>query len=71
MATMTLKKLFQEGRLSLGDTLMHSELGDYELINVMQNGQLIVRNLEGDTQVWKPNFGPDTHVVQVHQTKEP
>lgn len=70
MAIMTLKKLYQEGRLSRGDTLMHSELGDYELIDVMADGQLVVRNAAGDTQVWKPNFGPDTKVVPVIQTKE-
>lgn len=65
MAIMTLKKLYQEGRLSIGDTLNHSEKGDYELINVLEDGQLVVKNEQGDTQVWKPDFGPDTKVVPV------
>jgi hypothetical protein len=66
MAIMTLKKLYQEGRLSRGDTLTHSELGDYELIDVMADGQLVVKNAAGDTQVWKPDFGPDVKVVAVN-----
>jgi hypothetical protein len=45
MAIVTLKKLYSEGRLSLGDILEHSELGDFEVIRVYPDSTLLVKSL--------------------------
>lgn len=66
MAKITLKSLYQEGRLSLGDTLTHEDKGDFELINVMADGQLVVKNQAGETLVWELLLPEGCKVVQVN-----
>jgi hypothetical protein len=48
MATITLKHLRTEGKLSIGDTLEHSHLGEFELVWVFSDGTLRLKNAVGD-----------------------
>lgn len=64
MATITLKKLMQEGRLTLGDTLTHSIKGDYVLQRVCADGSLIVsKGL--DVAKWKLKLPEGCTIVEV------
>jgi hypothetical protein len=65
MTTITLKKLQTEGRLSLGDTLHHSETGDHEFIGATEDGKLIVLDGKKTRHFWSIDFGPDSRVVPV------
>ena len=52
MSTVTLKKLLKEGVLSIGDTITHSNKGDYILQRVCADGSIIVsKGL--DVEKWK------------------
>lgn len=63
MATITLKKLRTEGRLSLGDTLHHSETGDHVLVSVKDDKTLTVKDEAGRYFNWQIDFGPDARIV--------
>lgn len=66
MAKVTLKQLHTEGRLSLGDILSHDTLGDFELVNVTVDGQLVVKNQKGEGLVWKLDLPSDCQIIQVN-----
>lgn len=66
MTTITLKKLHTEGRLSISDTLHHSENGDHELIRVRADGSIIVKDQCGRYFNWTIDFGGDAKLVQVN-----
>ena len=61
----TLKRLQQEGRLTLGDTLHHSEAGDHEFIGATSDGRCIVLDSAKIRHIWSIDFGPDCRVVPV------
>lgn len=63
--TITLKKLHTEGRLSIGDTLHHSEKGDCELIAVRDDKTLTVKSQDGKYWNWPIDFGADAKIVPV------
>lgn len=64
MTIITLKKLHTEGRLSIGDTLHHSENGDHELASVLDEKRLTVKDKHGRYFTWTIDFGPDARIVQ-------
>lgn len=68
MPMITLKKLHTEGRISIGDTLHHSELGDHELIRVRVDGSIIVKDQAGRYFNWTIDFGNSARLVQVNNT---
>ena len=64
MSTVTLKKLMEEGKLTLGDTLTHSSKGDYILQRVCANGTIIVsKGL--DVEKWKLDLPEGSTFVRV------
>lgn len=65
-AVITLKKLHTEGRLSIGDILNHSERGDHELVSVLDNHRICVKDLQGRYYHWEIDFGPDAKLVRVN-----
>ena len=66
MTVITLKKLHTEGRLSIGDTLHHSETGDHELVAVRDDKRIIVKDRAGQYFIWNLDFGPDARIVPVN-----
>ena len=65
MPTITLKKLHTEGRLTLGDTLHHSETGDHELVGIVDAQTVRVKDAQGNYHRWQIDFGPDARIVEV------
>lgn len=60
----TLKKLHEEGKLSIGDTLYHSELGDFKLLGVQPDGSLYVGQGSHRT-FWKLDLPEGCKIVPV------
>ncbi|MNW17524.1 hypothetical protein D3C71_2167390 [compost metagenome] len=52
MVTITLKELYEEGRLTRGDILTHSEKGNHWFQYVDMDGALVVRNQEDQLIRW-------------------
>ena len=65
MTTVTLKSLYEEGRLTRGDTLEHSEEGDHFLQYVDCQGNLVVADAEGKLHTWTLELPEGCTVVQV------
>ncbi|MHC0508800.1 hypothetical protein [Achromobacter aegrifaciens] len=63
MSTITMKKLHTEGRLSIGDTITHSERGDCTLIRVREDGSLVVKCPAGKYWNWAVNWGPGRSIT--------
>lgn len=56
MATVTLQVLQEEGRLTIGDILTHSEKGEYVFNGADSEGRVIVS--QGDNrELWDVDFG--------------
>lgn len=68
MTHITLKELHTEGKLSLGDTLTHSELGDYELVWVFSDGTLRLKNVIGEYIEVQLDLPPSCHIVQTKES---
>lgn len=66
MTTITLTQLHTEGRLSLGDTLTHEHNGPHTLVNVMSNGDLLVKDHQGELHRWTLELPPGARIVPVH-----
>lgn len=65
MDTITLKKLHTEGRLSIGDTLHHSRLGDCRLFAVVGESKLRVIDCDGTHHTLTVDFGPGARIVPI------
>jgi hypothetical protein len=68
--TLTLKKLHTEGRLSLGDTITHSDHGDCELVCVVDRNTVLLKTSAGEYVRCVVDFGSDAHIVPVNTQKE-
>lgn len=65
MAIVILKNLYEEGRLTRGDTLTHSEEGDHRFQYVDMDGALVVKNQKDELVRWFVELPEGCKLVQL------
>lgn len=63
MAIIILKTLQEQGKLTLGDILTHSDNGDHEFIGIDSRGWLIMLDSMGYRHFWNLDFGLNTRII--------